>query len=77
MWQRLWLDGSSSQVLQKLIARKTLMQGFAAGSGCSDNRNSLLVLWVSHELRERRKNSKSFGIVSKALARVEETVQLL
>lgn len=59
-------------MLQKLNARKTLMQGFGAGSGCSDNMNSLLAFWASYGLQEKRKNSKSFGIASKALAIVEK-----
>lgn len=47
------------------------MLGFDAGSGCSE---CPLFLWVSHRLREKRKNSKSIWIVSKIIARVEETV---
>lgn len=61
----------SSQVPQKLIAKRACMPGFDAGSGCSE---CPLFLWVSHRLREKRKNSKSIWIVNKIIARVEETV---
>lgn len=56
---------------QKLIAMKALKQGFDAGEGCSDSMNSLLVLCASHELQEKKKDLKSFEIVTKTLARLK------
>lgn len=51
------------------------MQGFGTGLGHNDNMCGLPVLWAYHGLQEESKNTKPFGIVTKTLARVEETVQ--